>query len=244
VTVHDGAPVFDVLDLAKRREKAGHIFELRVPRFVLDRGGIVVARGRSGCGKSTLLDLLAMTLEPSESGTFRFSPAENEKPVDVAGLWRRKQEGRASRLRGRYIGYVLQTGDLLPFLSVAENILLPLRLLAETNDRLMPLAERLEIDHLLKKMPSDLSVGERQRVAIGRALVHDPAVILADEPTASVDPVTADHVFRLLLDVARERGIALVVASHDWLRLDALGLPALEHRLGHDEGCVRSEFWN
>ena len=69
-------------------------------------------------------------------------------------------------------------------------------------------------------------------------------MILADEPTASVDPVTADHVFRLLLDVARERGIALVVASHDWLRLDALGLPALEHRLGHDEGCVRSEFWN
>lgn len=243
MTPAGAAPVFDVCNLAKRREKSGHTFELRVPRLVLGRGDIVVARGRSGCGKSTLLDLLAMTLKPSASERFCFSPVEGQ-PIDVADIWRRKREGQASRLRGRYIGYVLQTGDLLPFLTIADNIVLPLRFLGEANDRLLSLAERLGIDHLLGKMPSELSVGERQRVAIGRALVHDPVVILADEPTASVDPVTADQVFRLLLDVAQERGIALVIASHDWMRLDALDLPTLQHRLGHDEGCVRSEFWN
>ena len=236
-------PVFSIRDLSKTRERAGHRFELSIPNLVLAPGDAVVARGRSGSGKSTMLDLLAMTLQPTQCGQFHFA-YRGGPIIDVYKLWRQKRQGLASRIRGESVGYVLQTGDLLPFLSVRENIALPIRMFGGDDSEVNKLATRLGIDHLLGKKPSQISVGERQRAAIGRALVHHPAVILADEPTASVDPVSADEVFSLLLSIARDFGVALIVASHDWERLDALGLPALEHSVRENDGVIQSQFWN
>jgi putative ABC transport system ATP-binding protein len=127
---------------------------------------------------------------------------------------------------------VPQTGGLFAFLRVRDNIALPRRLLGLKDDGTVGhLAERLGVADHLRKKPSALSVGQRQRVAIARALAHGPALVLADEPTASVDPATADIVMALLLEQAALNGAAVVIASHDWTRLQKLGLPRLHPRI-------------
>jgi putative ABC transport system ATP-binding protein len=147
-------------------------------------------------------------------------------------------------LRATHIGYILQTGGLLPFLSVRDNIGLPVRLAGRLADRAVErLAERLGIANHLGAYPDRLSVGERQRVAIARALVHAPALVLADEPTASVDPLTADVIFALFLDLVRNAGTTAVIATHDWARADAAGLRAAGHRMEREGDTIRSFFW-
>jgi putative ABC transport system ATP-binding protein len=142
---------------------------------------------------------------------------------------------------------VPQTGGLFAFLRVRDNIALPRRLLGMKDDGTVEhLAERLGVADQLLKKPSALSVGQRQRVAIARALAHGPALVLADEPTASVDPATADTVMALLLEQAAQNGAAVIVASHDWVRIKQLGLPRLHPRIERhvkgDTTLVRSIF--
>ena len=111
-----------------------------------------------------------------------------------------------------------------------------------SNDELGDLAERLLIADQLDKLPATLSVGQRQRVAVARALAHAPEVILADEPTASLDPHTAGEVMGLLVDLASQRGVTLVVASHDWDGVTSLGLKRLQHEQTQEDGVLKSEF--
>jgi putative ABC transport system ATP-binding protein len=171
--------------------------------------------GDSGSGKSTTLDLLALVLRPDEAQDFLWRPGEGE--VDLKAVWRGRRAGRLGRLRREELGSVLQTGGLLPFLTVRENILLPARLKKmdrrASGRRLDELLERLRLGHLRAKFPAQISVGERQRCAIARAVIHEPAIILADEPTASLDPPTADQVFELLLNLSQN--LTLIVATHD-----------------------------
>ena len=204
-------------------------FRLSVPHVDIRSGEQIAVLGQSGCGKSTLLDLLAMTLEPTDCERFLFEP-EPDNPTDIGEAWAKRRLDRMAGLRGRHIGYVLQTGGLLPFLTVRENIELPRRLchLAE-DDTARSLAERLQIADQLKKLPATLSVGQRQRVAVARALAHQPTVILADEPTASLDPHTSAEVMELFVDLAAQNGITLVVTTHEWEMIKALGLSRLHH---------------
>ena len=236
-------PVYVCRELVKRRLSQGGGFELRVPDLRIRPGEILLLRGASGCGKSTLLDLLALALRPDAAETFSFHP-ENREATDLLPLWKRRDLDRLGRLRGPHVGYVLQTGGLLSFLTARENILLSCRLLGRDPGQLIDrLAERLGISGLLERLPGGLSVGERQRVAIARAMAHRPSVVLADEPTASVDPVNAQAILDLLLELVRQAGVTAIIASHDWQPLPGDGVRILEHRIERDGTLTRSLFW-
>jgi len=187
-------------------------FVLEVPSLAVARGTCVAVTGPSGSGKSTLLDLLGLVLRPDASTVFEVGD------LDVAALWARDDADGLASVRARRIGYVLQTGGLLPFLDARGNVGLSPRLLGEAVDEalLARLVDGLGLGGSLRKMPRALSIGERQRVAIARALAHRPALVLADEPTAALDPLQGRRVMELLVALCAELGTTAVIVSHDW----------------------------
>jgi putative ABC transport system ATP-binding protein len=193
-------------------------YSLSVPSFSLRLGEKALITGLSGCGKSTFLDLAGMVLRPDEAGEFLFFPGArvgDAEPCDVAAAWKAKRFEDLALWR-RSVGYVLQTGGLLPFLTVLENIRIRRGLLGlppDSEDE-EKIAGQLKITGLLHEFPARLSVGERQRAAIARALASRPPLVLADEPTASLDPENARTVLRLFTDCVEEAGAALLVVSH------------------------------
>lgn len=207
-----GRPLIDIAALEYGR--AGTGFRLSVPGFRLGRGQAIGIVGASGSGKSTFLDLLALLRRPSRVGRFQLGG------LDVSRLWARG--GRSTTaVRGAHIGYVLQTGGLLPYLTVSENILLPQRL-SGALDRpwLQELLATLGLAPLASRLPAQLSLGERQRVAVARAISHRPALVLADEPTAALDADNGALVVRSLLDLGQRCGSGVVLVSHDQALLD------------------------
>jgi putative ABC transport system ATP-binding protein len=242
--MHGSQALFVCRDLVKRRVGRGASFELQVPQLVVQSGEVVILRGMSGCGKSTLLDVLALALEPDGATVFAFGP-QKQLPTDICRLWAAHGLDELGQLRGTHIGYVLQTGGLLPFLSARENIALPCRFLGQEHEsRVETLARRLRITDQLEKLPAQLSVGERQRVAIARAMVHCPSVVLADEPTASVDPLNASDIMEMFLELVRHSGVTAVIATHDWQMDDVPGIQVLSHRIERNGEITRSLFWN
>lgn len=174
----------------------------------LNRGEACLLLGPSGSGKTTLLSILGCLLTPS-AGSMRI---ENE-PVDFTS------RQRLIKTRRRLIGFVFQQAQLLPFLSAEENVHIVLangkadgRSDLATTRAIM---DRLGIRHLARKKPGQLSVGERQRVSIARALAKKPAILLADEPTASLDWKNGQAAVQLLLEQARATNALLVAVSHD-----------------------------
>ncbi len=169
-------------------------------------GEMVALWGPSGSGKSTLLHLVG-GLDRPDRGTVRVLG----RPVDG--------EAERVRLRRHHLGFVFQLHNLIPDLTVAENCALPAlaagRPAGDTAARIDELTEAVGIAHRRGHRVQDLSGGERQRVAICRALMNRPAVILADEPTGSLDEDTATKVFHLLRDLVRREGAALLVATHE-----------------------------
>jgi putative ABC transport system ATP-binding protein len=191
--------------------------------------------GQSGSGKSTLLDLAGLALAPDGAHAFRLEP-EDGPPVEVGELWRRRDLETLAALRARHFGYVVQSGALLPFLSVADNVHLPLSLTGRRDrGRVRDLLDRLDIANLERVLPERLSFGQRQRVAVARALVHRPDFLLADEPTASLDPDNARRVMEALLELTAAEGSALLLVSHDLDLLDDFALPRA-HMAGAPEG--------
>ena len=112
--------IYHLRDVVKTREAEGSAFRLRVPSLQIALGEKIALIGESGCGKSTLLDMLSMTLKPSNIGSFRFRPEPGADPVDISKLWQKKQLNQLGDLRRLRIGYVMQTGGLLPYLTVRE----------------------------------------------------------------------------------------------------------------------------
>jgi len=170
------------------------------------RGEVVAVVGRSGSGKSTLLHLLG-GLEQADAGQ-----------ITVAGQrLDRLRERELTRLRGRAIGFVFQFFHLVPELTGAENVELPARLPGAPPGalpRARALVERLELGHVADRLPHELSGGEQQRFAVARALVHDPPLVLADEPTGNLDPQAARTVLDLLRAAAGE-GRAVLLVTHE-----------------------------
>lgn len=209
------SPADDVLlmrDVRKLREKGGVNFEIQIPFLSIARGEFVAVVGPSGCGKSTLLDMLALVLKPTDVNTFTFRPSVQDVAMDVTGL----SDKKAAAIRKRYIGYVLQTGGLLPFLTVQENILLPCQLNGiSQNNTIQNLVARLGIEDQLLKKPQHLSGGQRQRVAIARALAFNPLFVLADEPTAAVDKLTAIEIMNEFKELTSMMGVTLVMVTHN-----------------------------
>ncbi|MGN0923530.1 ABC transporter ATP-binding protein [Ectopseudomonas mendocina] len=198
----------------KQRGQGAQRYSLAIERLQLQAGARVALVGPSGCGKSTLLDLLALVLAPDSAETFTLELAGTT--CDIAELWRQGRQSQLAQLRSRHLGYVLQAGGLLGFLDARNNIALPRQLLGmPDNGQVQRLAQALDVQDQLGKYPAQLSIGQRQRVSCARALAHGPTLLLADEPTAALDPLNAERVMQLLLAQAAETGATCVVATHD-----------------------------
>lgn len=209
------APIYQLLNVSRARGDEKNGFLVQIPLLTVRAGDRVCITGPSGSGKSTILGLMGLALAPSAADSFVFSSA-NAAEVDVVAAWRARQYGLLGKLRGGSIGYVLQSGALLPFLKVRDQIELSRQLSGKAaSGSVEALARELGIERLLNSYPENISVGERQRVAIARALAHEPAVILADEPTAALDPGRASDVLEQLVAGTERRGMALVLATHD-----------------------------
>lgn len=174
--------------------------------FQLAAGAAVAIIGPSGSGKSTLLNLLGALDQPTR-GEVQFAGR------DLSRL----NESELAGIRNRQIGFIFQLHHLLPQCTVLENVLVP-TLTRPANpasrDRAMQLLERVGLHHRLAHRPGQLSGGECQRVAVARALINRPHLLLADEPTGSLDHATAGSLGRLLLELNREEEVALVLVTH------------------------------
>ena len=171
------------------------------------RGELLAVMGPSGSGKSTLLHLLGALDEPTR-GIVRIL---GEDLARVRSL---------DRLRAETLGFIFQLHNLIPNLTLRENVALPMHAVPGVNRRTMmekagELLERVGLGHRADFLPVKVSGGERQRAAIARGLVNDPEIVLADEPTGSVDSVTGERIMELLLGVQRERGTTIVLITHN-----------------------------
>jgi putative ABC transport system ATP-binding protein len=181
------------------RSRVLHDLDLRVAA-----GEFVVILGRSGSGKSTLLHLLG-AMDRATAGSLTVGD------TDLVAL---DEEARA-RFRRRSVGFVFQAYNLLPTLNAQENLLLPLQLNGIPDDgRSARLLERLGLQGKATRYADELSGGEQQRVAVARALVHDPLLVLADEPTGNLDEEAAGSVLDLFVELVRESGRTLIMATH------------------------------
>lgn len=174
--------------------------------FEAAQGETIALCGPSGCGKSTLLHLVG-GLDVPDSGHIILNGVEVNRDCNLVKLLRHE------------VGFVFQLHNLIPDLTLAENCLIP-TVAAGTNrtlamQRLQHLAERTGLAHRLNHKIQKLSGGERQRTAICRALMNRPRILLADEPTGSLDEHTSETVFQLLLDIAANEGVTLLMATHD-----------------------------
>jgi ABC-type lipoprotein export system ATPase subunit len=178
---------------------------LEIPRFEIGEGEQVVLRGRSGCGKTTLLNCIA-GLTTVDSGRIEVNGR------DVVRL----REATRDRFRASYIGFVFQTFNLLPAFSALENVMLGMTFTGGRPDegRARDLLEQVGLGHRLTHKPRALSVGEQQRVAVARALANRPVLLLADEPTANVDPAHQQQVIDLLRSACQRENIAMLLVTH------------------------------
>jgi ABC-type lipoprotein export system ATPase subunit len=176
--------------------------------FAVDAGAFVALMGRSGCGKSTLLNLC---------GAMDF-PSSGEIAID-GQVTHRLADAALTRLRREKIGFIFQSFQLLSTLTAVENVELPLLLNrarhgTEVRKRALDRLRWVEMEAYADRLPHQLSGGQQQRISIARALVHDPRVVLADEPTGNLDTVTGDMILALLRRIADEFGVAVILATH------------------------------
>ncbi|MEO1456080.1 MAG: ATP-binding cassette domain-containing protein [Pseudomonadota bacterium] len=241
------APLLTVRDLAYRYPASADGepgLEVGLAHLVLEPGALLALVGPSGSGKSTLLDMLGLVLPPSRVGQFALAHAAlggGDGAQDLAPRLRSGDLDALAPVRAAALGYVLQQGGLLPFFTVRENIALATGRGAD--GAVAALAHELGIDGLLDRLPATLSIGQRQRVSLARALHARPALLLADEPTAALDPPTAAEVMDLLVATARRRGTAVVMANHDWALVQAKGFTPLAAETERSAaGSARSTF--
>ena len=170
-------------------------------------GEFIVLLGKSGSGKSTLLNLISGIDAPSRGDILVNGQSLTGMSEDERTLFRR-----------RYIGFVFQSFNLIPTLTVKDNLLLPLELTGQldngTRAKLADMLEELGMAHRIDYYPDRLSIGEQQRIAIARALIHNPSIILADEPTGNLDYDTGQDVLNLLDRLVRQAGRTLIMATH------------------------------
>jgi len=184
------------------------VHAVRNVNIEIESGKLLAITGRSGSGKTTLLNLLA-GLDLPTSGTVLFEGQDLSKLA----------EWELTELRRHRIGFVFQSFGLLPLLSAYENVELPLRIArwdrVERHRRTELCIEQVGLSARAKHRPYELSGGEVQRLAIARALVHQPSLILADEPTGELDLATGQSIFKLLKDISSHENVGIVVVTHD-----------------------------
>jgi len=185
-------------------------FRLRIPQLTLEAGRSAVIVGPSGSGKTTLLNLIAGIL-PGTGGEITVGSTEVHRLGD----------GERRLFRLQHVGQVFQDFQLIDYLNVLDNVLLPCRIHPSVTvtmalqERVRELLDRVELSSFVRRSVTRLSQGERQRVAICRALLLSPQIVLADEPTGNLDPVNAERIVRLLLAETRRSGATLIMVTHD-----------------------------
>jgi putative ABC transport system ATP-binding protein len=181
---------------------------LRSVTLEINPGEIIALRGPSGSGKSTLLNVLGL-LEVPSAGEISFLGRKLSNLTDK----------ELTNIRRQSIGFIFQNYNLLPILSAQENVEYPLQLLeqspAELRKRSTEVLEAIGLGNFMDHKPAQLSGGQQQRVSIARALVKNPQVILADEPTANLDSENAEAILKLLKKLKKERGSTIIIATHD-----------------------------
>jgi len=202
-------PLVDAQGVVKSYQVAGRAVDvLRGVALQIQAGEFLALRGASGAGKSTLLHLLG-GLDRADAGTVYF------EDVDLMRL----SDRDLATVRNRRVGFVFQAYHLLPDLTALENVCFPARMARRPVDETEALARslltRVGLGERLSHRPTQLSGGEQQRVAIARSLVNDPPLLLADEPTGNLDSRAGDDIINLLCELQRERGMTLVIATHD-----------------------------
>ena len=190
------------------RDSKNNVNVLKGISFQVAEGEFVGIMGKSGCGKTTLLKTLGMIDKPTD-GTIKFM---GEDTSELYG-------DKLADIRNSKIGFIFQDFYLMDSLSVEENIMLPMIISKQNINKMIveakKYAEQFQIEHLLKKNPYELSGGEKQRVAICRALINNPDLILADEPTGNLDSKSGDVVIHTLSHINRELGKTIVMVTHD-----------------------------
>ncbi len=198
-----------MVELENVKRKLGPGVRFSCDRFYAPPGSRTALWGPSGCGKSTMLNLISGLLRPHE-GIVRVDGQEIQ----------RLSESKLDAFRGERLGFVFQTFNLLAPFSALQNVVVGMRFAdvvpdKEWKSRARAMLERVGLGHRLHSKPRTLSVGERQRVSIARALVNHPKLIVADEPTGSLDPKTAAAVMHLLLTLCEEEQVTLLLVTHD-----------------------------
>jgi putative ABC transport system ATP-binding protein len=222
-----GKPIIELRGVTKRFETAaGSFVALNQVDLAIPNGAFTAIYGKSGSGKSTLLNMIAGIDRPTTG------------EVVVAGTALTSlTESRTAVWRGKTLGVVFQFFQLLPTLTVAENVMLPMDFCStypfrQRRPRAMALLERMGLQAQGDKLPSALSGGEQQRVALCRALANDPPIIIADEPTGNLDSKTASSVMHLFGDLAKE-GKTVVMVTHE-----RNGVPGLNRRIALTDGVI------
>lgn len=223
-----------------RLNDGGRSFSLDVEDFRLEPGDMVALSGPSGSGKTLCLELCGL-MRPADAGS-DITVSAGRQTVRTDALWE-SRAGRDAlcRLRATVFGYVAQRSNLLPFLTARENIELP----GEVQTRRQPrntdsLLEDLGLSDVAELKPDALSIGQRHRVAIARALWSDPCILIADEPTAALDPQTARTTLQLLVRAAEASHASLLIASHDHALTNAFAIPRIETTIEADAAGGRA----
>ena len=205
-------PLLKIQQLVKRYTAPGgeaHTV-LDVREFTLDAGQHVALRGASGTGKTTFLNCIAGILRPDQGD------------IELAGQnIAVASEGQRDQLRARHIGYIFQTFNLLEGYTCLENVLLGMSFSGQAKiQAAAAILKRVGLSDRMDYRPSELSVGQQQRVAVARALANRPQLVLADEPTGNLDPQNAREALQLIREVCKENQAALLLVSHDQAVLD------------------------
>jgi len=198
--------------LSKSYGENTHLTVLKDIHFSIQQAQSIAVVGKSGSGKSTLLQLLA-GLMPADSGNVNWFIDK-----EFISIQQFKEE-RVNRIRNQFLGFIFQFHHLLPEFDALENVMLPMLIAKKSKEKAKEkayeLLKRVGLESRLTHYPSQLSGGEQQRVAICRALINDPKIILADEPTGNLDEYHAKEVLALLQQLQEELAIAMVIATHD-----------------------------
>ena len=207
-------PIIEMRDVVKVYSTAAGEFDaLRGVNLQVGAGEFIGIIGKSGAGKSTLLNMI--------TGVDHLTSGEvicNSNASSVA--IHRMNEDEIALWRGQTLGVIFQSFQLLPMLTLVENITLPMDLCGgynakQSRERALELLRLVEVDEYPNKLPSAISGGQQQRVAIARALANNPPILVADEPTGSLDSVTADHIFEVFEHLVSEQGKTILLVTHD-----------------------------
>jgi putative ABC transport system ATP-binding protein len=208
------SPLIELNNVSKTYSTAaGDFVALKNVNLKVDGGEFLGVVGKSGAGKSTLLNMINGVDELTEGEVLIHTDGKrmsvHEMGEDARALW-----------RGQNMGVVYQSFQLLPMLTLLENIMLPMDLSSKfhprrSRDRAMELLELVELEEHANKTPAFISGGQQQRVAIARALANDPQILVADEPTGSLDSITADHIFDVFEHLVQDQGKTIIMVTHD-----------------------------